>query len=107
MALATGSLYWSAPRPDAEWMDLGLPPWAADAACKEHPKIDFVPRGGRVTIARAKAVCRRCLVREECLDYALADDTLVGVFGGTTQKEGRQYRKERSRTHRRGPRPRW
>jgi WhiB family redox-sensing transcriptional regulator len=40
-----------------------------------------------------KAVCRRCQVREECLGYALADGTLLGVWGGTSMWEPERYRR--------------
>lgn len=61
------------------------PRWHADAACREHPEIDFVPPHG-VSAAPAKAVCRRCLVVAECLAYALEHDE-VGVWGGTSTRE--------------------
>jgi WhiB family redox-sensing transcriptional regulator len=87
----TGSLYW-APRQGAgsAWMDWNSPAWYADAACREHPDLEFVllPLGtGSVEIEQRKAICRRCLVREECLAYALADPSLDGVWGGTTKPE--------------------
>jgi hypothetical protein len=31
---------------------------------------------------------------KDCLDYALADRTLVGVWGGTTDAESRQMRRK-------------
>jgi hypothetical protein len=40
-------------------------------------------------------LCRRCLVREECLEFALTDPTLVGIFGGTTERERRVWRQLR------------
>ena len=66
------------------------PAWEADALCREHPEIDFLPSPSGVE--RAKAICRRCLYRNECLDYALDDGTLVGVWGGTTTDERRAIR---------------
>lgn len=35
----------------------------------------------------ALAVCRRCHVRKECLEYALATDQRHGVWGGTDELE--------------------
>lgn len=67
----------------------------ADAACAEHPELEFVllPGGvGTARIEQRKAVCRRCLVRQECLNYALADSDLTGVWGTTTTRERREYR---------------
>jgi len=45
------------------------PAWMGDAACREHPEVDFFPgRGG--SARPALAVCRGCVVREHCLTYA-------------------------------------
>jgi WhiB family redox-sensing transcriptional regulator len=66
---------------------VGRPAWMADAACREHPEVNFFPGRGRAAES-AKAVCRACLVREECLAYAL-EHHLVGVWGGTTERERR------------------
>ncbi len=60
----------------------GRPVWQRDALCREHPEVDFFPGQGGDT-EPAKAVCAACLVAVECLDYALADKTLVGVWAGT------------------------
>src|SRR6266851_1189564 len=61
-------------------------PWRRDALCREHPDLPWVPALGQAVDA-AKAVCRRCAVRDECLGYALHDSTLVGVWGATTARE--------------------
>lgn len=68
------------------------PAWMADAACREHPEIDFVPHPRqsavyRESVARALAVCRGCLVAGECLGYAMADQSLIGIWGGKTAEE--------------------
>lgn len=74
------------------------PAWHADALCREpaHSNIDFVPSGrGEATlrmIRDAKAVCRRCIVRAECLAAALADPTTHGIWGGTSAIERRRMR---------------
>ena len=81
-------------QPDySELLDLIDPPaWHRDASCKEAPlTVSWFPTKGD-TGAAAKAVCRRCLCREECLAYALADPDLDGTWGGTTAKERRAIR---------------
>ncbi|MDP1806653.1 MAG: WhiB family transcriptional regulator [Acidimicrobiales bacterium] len=70
------------------------PAWMRDGLCREHPEIVFVFEetshvSSRRKAEAAAAVCRRCLVREECLAYALEDRSLVGVWGGTTMAERR------------------
>lgn len=55
-------------------------------------EIDFVPHPRqsavyRESVARALAVCRGCLVAGECLGYAMADQSLIGIWGGKTAEE--------------------
>jgi WhiB family transcriptional regulator, redox-sensing transcriptional regulator len=42
-----------------------------------------------------RALCEGCPVRQECLETALADDSLVGLWGGTTDAERREIRRGR------------
>ena len=73
-----------------ELLDLfGGPAWRADALCREYPKLSWFAQSDKSSAA-AKAVCTRCLVRSECLAYALADPTLDGVWGGLTRQERRE-----------------
>jgi WhiB family redox-sensing transcriptional regulator len=71
---------------------LGRPSWEARAACRGMPVETFVIKRGEPTAA-AKAVCARCPVVGECLDYALADSSLSGVWGGTSTHERTALRK--------------
>lgn len=68
------------------------PAWMRDAACIEHPHLAWFPSPGcgARRITAAKAVCGRCLVRSECLDYALTERITAGVWGGTTPNERAQ-----------------
>jgi WhiB family redox-sensing transcriptional regulator len=43
----------------------------------------------------AKAICAGCPVREECLEYAMRWDQLCGVWGGLSERERRQLRRQR------------
>lgn len=67
------------------------PSWSADAACQEHPEVDFFPDRGTDTRS-AKAVCAGCLVRSECLAYALEHRERHGIWGGTSERERRRMR---------------
>lgn len=67
------------------------PAWMRDAACAEHPPAWWFPTRGANTTA-ARSVCRRCLVRDECLEYALADPELAGVWGGLTERDRQRLR---------------
>jgi WhiB family transcriptional regulator, redox-sensing transcriptional regulator len=49
--------------------------------------------------SRAQAVCARCPVRQPCLDYALANSELEGIWGGVTQS-GRVKNRRRDKQRR-------
>ena len=70
------------------------PAWHADALCQEYPDVNFFPtRPGQA--GRAKAVCARCLVASECLEWALGEPSwLTGVWGGTTPTDRRKLRRK-------------
>jgi len=63
--------------------------WMRRAACLDcEPEIFFPPGPSALGhIAAAQAVCRGCSVSVDCLRVALADPTLVGVWGGTSESE--------------------
>jgi WhiB family redox-sensing transcriptional regulator len=71
---------------------LGRPAWEAQAACRGLPVETFVTELGTST-EPAKAVCARCPATEECVDSALADPSLSGVWGGTSGRERMRLRK--------------
>jgi WhiB family redox-sensing transcriptional regulator len=68
--------------------------WREQAECKDDPIPDlwFVPPGDRHGIAAAKAICRRCPVAAECLAEAMANPSIVGVWGGTTENQRAKLR---------------
>jgi len=71
------------------------PRWVADAACRDHPEVNFFPARGE-SIESALAVCAGCLVRVECLDYSLALGChLPGVWGGLSENQRRRSRRTR------------
>lgn len=68
--------------------------WRENARCRVVDPETFFPRQGQpATIA--KMVCASCAVRDACLSYALEANEKFGVWGGTTEHERRQLRKER------------
>jgi WhiB family redox-sensing transcriptional regulator len=70
------------------------PEWVADALCAQtDPELFFPTKGGDGSPA-AKAVCRRCPVRAECLALAVSDPSLDGIWGGTSNRERQALRKQ-------------
>lgn len=70
--------------------------WMQWAACR-HADVElfFPERGGSPDAA--KHVCARCPVQRQCRDYALADGTLRGVWGGLSFRERRDIRADREK----------
>lgn len=65
--------------------------WWADAACRgRHIEIFFPERDD--TTRPAKELCAGCPVRDDCLDYALANGIKHGIWGGTSERQRRRMR---------------
>jgi hypothetical protein len=68
--------------------------WRSRSLCSELPTDEadrlFYPGRGESTKA-AKALCTRCPVSRECLEFAIGDPDacLSGVWGGTSPRERR------------------
>lgn len=99
----------TAPSPDTVFNRMvEMPPRQVDwqaAACRDVDPEMFFPIGfGEVAdnqSAAAKAVCTRCPLIAQCLDWALAAGVVEGIWGGHTEQERRGRRRlERAR---RGP----
>lgn len=70
--------------------------WQSRANCLGVDPDLFFPERGAST-AEAKAVCAGCVVREQCLEYALANGEKFGIWGGTSERERRVIRRERAK----------
>jgi WhiB family redox-sensing transcriptional regulator len=69
----------------------GPPDWQRYGACRGENIETFVPSvGGNFT--KAAELCRACTVCQQCLDFAMADDDVIGLWGGTTVPERRAMR---------------
>ena len=54
----------------------------------------FFPERGAST-REAKEVCRGCVVREDCLEFAIANSEKFGIWGGMSERERRRVRRAR------------
>jgi len=69
-------------------------PWTARASCADtDPAFFFPPQGHPAT--RARQICARCPVRDDCLSYALDADEKYGIWGGLDPDERRKLRRRR------------
>ena len=69
--------------------------WQMQANCMGVDPDLFFPERGAST-REAKEVCRGCVVREDCLEYALANGEKFGIWGGMSERERRRVRRARA-----------
>lgn len=69
--------------------------WQFFSSCLGVDPDLFFPERGAST-KEAKAVCKGCMVREECLEYALQGGEKFGIWGGLSERERRRVRRQRS-----------
>jgi len=70
---------------DTDLLDLGL-------CTQVDPAVWFPIKGG--SPRPAKAICARCDILANCLQDALDDPSLEGVWGGTTEREREHLRRD-------------
>jgi WhiB family transcriptional regulator, redox-sensing transcriptional regulator len=76
--------------------------WQARARCGGvAAALFFGPDGERpaereIREARAAAVCARCPVRAQCLDYALRHSIKHGIWGGLNPEQRARERRRRA-----------
>jgi len=75
--------------------DVEVRSWQDFANCLGVDPDLFFPERGAST-REAKEVCRGCVVREECLEYALANGEKFGIWGGMSERERRRIRRQRA-----------
>ena len=78
------------------------PDWQTQAACRGTMGVDgepefFITRGGDQAgmLDRARKVCKKCEVREDCLEFAIRMNIEVGVWGGMSGNERDKVRAQR------------
>jgi WhiB family redox-sensing transcriptional regulator len=69
--------------------------WQNYANCLGVDPDLFFPERGAST-KEAKGVCQACVVREDCLEYALENSEKFGIWGGLSERERRRLRRARA-----------
>lgn len=89
---------------DGRKLDAEAVHWTDSAACRASgvdPELFFpVSETGMAAhrqVAQAKAVCGRCPVAGQCLEWAVRTGEPEGIWGGTTPDERRRLRRRRLR----------
>jgi WhiB family redox-sensing transcriptional regulator len=72
--------------------------WRNEAVCKDTDPELFFPVGttgqALLQIDRAKEVCDECPVKVRCLDFAIETNQDSGIWGGTSEEERRNIRRQ-------------
>jgi WhiB family redox-sensing transcriptional regulator len=79
--------------------------WRDHALCRDTDPELFFPIGttgfALLQLEKARHVCGECLVRSECLEFALDTNQDSGIWGGLSEEERRVIRRQRARLSRR------
>lgn len=68
--------------------------WIQDAACAAHDPEHWHPHSSREDEAlHAKRICAGCPARLPCLEFAVANVDLTGIWAGTTTQQRGRMRK--------------
>ena len=78
---------------------LDKPNWLEEAACRGTEPGLFFPDGTTTQdsidrIVRAKSVCNECACKTYCLEYAIKTNQDSGIWGGKSEVERRQIRRD-------------
>lgn len=72
--------------------------WMQDGLCAQTDPAIFFPEGvgNAITtqVKEAKKVCRRCPVKDACLEWALDTGQSAGVWGGLSEDERAPMRRD-------------
>jgi WhiB family redox-sensing transcriptional regulator len=69
-----------------------------EALCAEIDPELFFPKKGSIYESRvAKRTCRKCPIIEKCLQYALKDPEIKGIWGGTSEQDRYKLRNRSGR----------
>jgi WhiB family transcriptional regulator, redox-sensing transcriptional regulator len=69
--------------------------WQQGALCAQVGADFFFPEPGS-SVREAKRICQLCEMRATCLEYALENDERFGVWGGLSEKERLDLRRDQS-----------
>jgi WhiB family redox-sensing transcriptional regulator len=64
--------------------------WMNESLCKGNREVQFFSEV-MDEIKIAKSMCKICPVAPDCLEYAVKNGEILGVWGGLSQRERRKY----------------
>jgi WhiB family redox-sensing transcriptional regulator len=76
-------------------LDVAPTGWMRRANCLGLDPRLFFPERGELT-QEARDVCSGCVVREDCLAYALTSGEKHGIWGGLSERQRRRIRRAKA-----------
>lgn len=73
-------------------MNTRIPDWA-DAACRTMP-VSLWYSNRSFEMQEASTICKRCPIRQVCLDYAIEASEEYGIWGGLTPSQRRRHKRK-------------
>lgn len=70
------------------------PDWFSLGECNGLPTRWFFPERGE-SVREVKNICKRCVIKTDCLEFAMANDIQHGMWGGTSERERKSLRRRR------------
>lgn len=70
------------------------PDWFVLGECNGLSVRWFFPERGE-SITEVRKVCKRCVIKTDCLEFAMDNDIQHGIWGGTSERERRSIRRRR------------
>jgi WhiB family transcriptional regulator, redox-sensing transcriptional regulator len=61
--------------------------WQGALCAEIDPELFFPLKGKFLDAQNAKQICNRCELKQKCLEYALKDPELKGIWGGTNEPD--------------------
>lgn len=82
------------PAVDLPWGKPQPGEWVQEAACRGMDPAEFYPHRGQM-LTSIKHLCADCPVRRECLEHAITTPEPLGLWGGKSERERREIRRQR------------
>lgn len=77
-----------------------MPDWTGALCAQTDPELFFPDNANTITARMAKKICQRCPLIEPCLEYAMKDCNLLGIWAGTSIADRDVIRARRNREKR-------
>jgi len=61
--------------------------WQGALCAEVDPELFFPRKGQYLEAQSAKRLCNKCELKQKCLEFALKDPEIKGIWGGTNEPD--------------------